>query len=102
MPSVKRRMVDNWPALLTSIGVSQRLAVACRGHLSALLVVKLIRFGSDGAIKRALKHAAAVMSRRAGIVFKVCSKQNCWESTLLALFLCRKIFKRVQYLARKH
>jgi hypothetical protein len=33
---------ENWRALLTSIGVSQRLAVACKGLLSALLVVKLI------------------------------------------------------------
>ena len=78
MPSVKRRMVDNWPALLTSIGVSQRLAVACRGRLSALLVAKLIRFGSDRAFKRALKHAAAVMSRGLGLFSKCGPKHNCW------------------------
>ena len=55
--------VLHWPALLMSIGVSQRLAVVCRGHLSALLVQKLICFRSQRAVKRALKHATAVVSQ---------------------------------------
>ena len=54
----------HWPALLVSICLPQRLAVVCRGHLSALLVQKLICFRSERAVKRALKHAIAVLSRR--------------------------------------
>ena len=54
----------HWPALLTSIHPPQRLAVVCRGHLSALLVQKLTRFRSECTVKRALKHATAVLSRR--------------------------------------
>ncbi len=64
----RRRAVSgqalHWPALLVSIGVSRRLAVVCRGRLSALLVQKLIRFRSQRAVKRALKHATAVVSLR--------------------------------------
>ena len=64
----RRRAVSgralHWPALLTSIHPPQRLAVVCRGHLSTLLVHKLIRFRSQRAMKRALKHAIAVLSRR--------------------------------------
>ena len=54
----------HWPAPLVSICLPQRLAVVCRGHLSALLVQKLICFRSERAVKRALKHAIAVLSRR--------------------------------------
>ena len=64
----RRRAVSgralHWHALLMSIHPPQRLAVVCRGHLSALLVQKLIRFRSERAVKRALKHAIAVLSRR--------------------------------------
>ena len=64
----RRRAVStralHWHALLVSIGVPQRLAVVCRGGLSALLVHRLICFGRERAVKRALKHATCVMSRR--------------------------------------
>ena len=64
----RRRAVStralHWHALLVSIGVPQRLAVVCRGGLSALLVQRLICFGRERAVKRALKHATCVMSRR--------------------------------------
>ena len=64
----RRRAVStralHWPALLKIIGLSQRLAVVCRGHLCVVLVLKLIRFRSERAVKRALKHATAVVSRR--------------------------------------
>ena len=53
-----------WHALLISIGVPQRLTVLCRGSLSALLVLRLICFKRERAVKRALKHATCVMSRR--------------------------------------
>jgi hypothetical protein len=53
----------HWTASLVGVGLSQRLAVVCRGHLSVLLVQKLIRFRSERAVKRALKHATAVVSR---------------------------------------
>jgi hypothetical protein len=66
---VRRRAVLtqglNWAALrLNDLFTSQRLAVVCRGNLSALLVQKLISFRSERAVKRALKHATAVVSRR--------------------------------------
>ena len=48
----------HWRAVLMSIGVSQRLAVVCRGRLSALLVQKLICSPSEP------RHATAVVSRR--------------------------------------
>jgi hypothetical protein len=48
----------HWHALLISIGVPQRLAVVCRGRLSALLVQRLICSRSD------VQHATAVVSRR--------------------------------------
>ena len=48
----------HWHAVLMSIGVSQRLAVLCRGRLSALLVQKLICSPSEP------RHATAVVSRR--------------------------------------
>ena len=54
----------HWAALCVSIGSPQRLAVVCRGHLSALLVQRLTHFRSERAVKRALKHATAVLSRR--------------------------------------
>ena len=58
----RRRVVQtrgpHWPAVLMSIGVSQRLAVVCRGRLSALLVQKLICSPSEP------RHATAVVSRR--------------------------------------
>jgi hypothetical protein len=58
----RRRAVStralHWPAVLVSIGVSQRLAVVSRGRLSALLVQKLICSQSE------LQHATAVVSRR--------------------------------------
>ena len=54
----------HWPAPLVSICLPQRLAVVCRGHLSALLVQKLICFRSERAVKHALKHATALLSRR--------------------------------------
>jgi WD40 repeat protein len=58
----RRRAVStralHWHALLVSIGVPQRLAVVCRGRLSALLVQRLICSRSD------LQHATAVVSRR--------------------------------------
>ncbi len=57
---------------LVSISVPQRLAVVCRGGLSALLVQRLICFGSERAVKRALKHAACVMSRRHFVGLKNC------------------------------
>ena len=64
----RRRAVStralHWTALTVSIGLSQRLAVVCRGHVCAVLVQKLIRFRSERAVKRALKHATSVMSRR--------------------------------------
>ena len=64
----RRRAVStralHWHALPVSIGVPQRLAVVCRGGLSALLVLRLICFGSERAVKRALQHATCVMSRR--------------------------------------
>ena len=64
----RRRAVStralHWHALLVSIGVPQRLAVVCRGGLSALLVQRLICFGSERSVKRALKHATCVTSRR--------------------------------------
>ena len=64
----RRRAVStralHWHALLVSIGVPQRLAVVCRGGLSALLVQRLICFGSEHSVKRALKHATCVTSRR--------------------------------------
>ena len=64
----RRRAVSgralHWHALLMSIHPPQRLAVVCRGHFSALLVQKLIRFRRERAVKRALKHAIAVLSRR--------------------------------------
>ncbi len=47
----------HWRAVLMSIGVSQRLAVVCRGRLSALLVQKLICSPSEP------RHATAVVSR---------------------------------------
>jgi WD40 repeat protein len=53
----------NWPALLTTIGMSQRLAVISRGALLVSLLEKLTRFRSERSVKRALKHASAVMSR---------------------------------------
>ena len=49
-----------------------RLAVVCRGGLSALLVQRLICFGSERAVKRALKHATCVMSRRHFLGLKNC------------------------------
>jgi hypothetical protein len=61
--SAGRTRALHWAALVMSIGVSQRLVVVCRGHLTALLVNRLIRFRSDRAVKRALKHAVAVLSR---------------------------------------
>ena len=64
----RRRAVSTralpWHALRVSIGVPQRLAVVCRGGLSTLLVQRLICFGKERAVKRALKHATCVMSRR--------------------------------------
>jgi hypothetical protein len=64
----RRRAVSSralhWPALLMSIYLPQWLAVVCRGRFSALLVQKLFRFRSDRAVKRALKHTMAVLSRR--------------------------------------
>ena len=64
----RRRAVStralHWHALPVSIGVPQRLAVVCRGGLSALLVLRLICFGRERAVKRALQHATCVMSRR--------------------------------------
>ena len=64
----RRRAVSTralpWHALRVSIGVPQRLAVVCRGGLSALLIMRLICFGRERAVKRALKHATCVMSRR--------------------------------------
>jgi hypothetical protein len=48
----------HWRAVLMSIGVSQRLAVVCRGRLSALIVQKLICSPSEP------RHATAVVSRR--------------------------------------
>jgi hypothetical protein len=58
----RRRAVQSralhWPAVLMSIGVSQRLAVVCRGRLSARLVQKLICSPSEP------RHATAVVSRR--------------------------------------
>ena len=63
----------HWPAPLVSICLPQRLAVVCRGHLSALLVQKLICFRSERAVKRALKHAIAVLSRRHFVGLKDCS-----------------------------
>ena len=53
-----------WNTLLISIGVPQRLTVVCRGSLSALLVQRLICFGKERAVKRAVKHAICVMSQR--------------------------------------
>ena len=53
----------HWPAVLMSMYLPQRLAVVCRGRLYAHLVQKLIRFRSERAVKRALKHATAVLSR---------------------------------------
>jgi hypothetical protein len=57
----RRRAVSSltlhWPVLRKSIGLSQRLAVVCRGHLSAPLVQKLIRFRSERAF-----HASAPYS----------------------------------------
>jgi predicted NACHT family NTPase len=52
-----------WRALVISVCHSQRLAVVCRGRLSALLVQKLIRFRSERAVKRAVKHTTAIFSR---------------------------------------
>ncbi len=46
------------------IGVSQQLAVVCKGHVNTLFVQKLICFRSKSAKKRAMKHAIAVLSRR--------------------------------------
>ena len=72
----RRRAVStralHWHALLVSIGVPQRLAVVCRGGLSALLVQRLICFGRERAVKRALKHATCVMSRRHFVGLKNC------------------------------
>ena len=48
----------HWPALFMSMGLSQRLGVVCRGHLSALVVQKLICSPSEP------RHATAVVSRR--------------------------------------
>ena len=48
----------HWSVVLMSIGVSQRLAVVCRGRLSALLVQKLFCSPSEP------RHATAVVSRR--------------------------------------
>ena len=53
-----------WHALLVRVIVPQRIAVVCRGGLSALLVQMLICFGSVHNVKSALKHATCVMSRR--------------------------------------
>ena len=54
----------HWTALLTGIGPLQWLTVVCRSNLSMLLVKKLTRFRSECAVKCALKHAIAVLSRR--------------------------------------
>ena len=54
----------NWSAVRMSLGVSQRLAVKCRGHLSLLLMLKLISFRSERSRKRALKPAIAVLSKQ--------------------------------------
>jgi len=54
----------HWSILRMSIGSPQRLAVMCRGHLSALLVKKLICFQSERDVKRELKHAISILSRR--------------------------------------
>jgi WD40 repeat protein len=53
----------NWNALLMSIHPSQRLAVLCRGQLSARLVQKLIRFRSQRALKLVLKPALRVLAQ---------------------------------------
>jgi hypothetical protein len=57
----RRRVVQtralHWHVVLMSIGVSQRLAVVCRGRLSALLVQKLICSPSEP------RHVTAVVSR---------------------------------------
>ena len=64
----RRRAVStramHWHVLLNGVFLPQRLDVVCRGRLSAHLVQKLIRFRSERAVKRALKHAIAVLSRR--------------------------------------
>ena len=64
----RRRAVStralHWPVLLVSMYLPQRLGVVCRSHLCAQLVQKLIRFRSERAVKRALKHATVVVSRR--------------------------------------
>ena len=63
----RRRAVStralHWHSLLVSTCLPQRLAVVCRGRLCAQLVHKLIRSRSERAVKRALKHATAVVSR---------------------------------------
>ena len=54
----------HWHVLLNSVCLPQRLALVCRGRLCALLVQKLICFPSERAVKRALKLATSVVSRR--------------------------------------
>jgi len=49
----------HWHVLLNSVFLPQRLALVCRGHLSALLLQKLIC-----AVSCDVKHARGVMSRR--------------------------------------
>ena len=75
----RRRVVQtrglHWPAVLMSIGVSQRLAVVCRGRLSALLVQKLICSPSEP------RHATAVISRRHFVGLKD-SDATCASTTL--------------------
>lgn len=53
----------DWPALHTMIGMPQRLAVISRGALFLSLLEKLTRIRSERNVKRALKHASAVISR---------------------------------------
>jgi hypothetical protein len=52
----------HWPTL--DIGSPQRLAVVCKGRLYAHLVQKLICFRSERDVKRAMRHAIAVLSQR--------------------------------------
>ena len=54
---------SNWAALLMTIGCPQRLAVVCRGHLSVLLVHRLICFRRKCVMMHYLNHATAVLSR---------------------------------------
>jgi len=74
----RRRAVSSralhWRAVLISIDVSQRLAVVCRGRLSALLVQKLICSPSEA------QHATAVVSRRHFVGLK--TSDATWVNTL--------------------